>query len=267
MARPIVTLTTDFGTRDNYVAAMKAVMLKTNPELNIIDITNEIRRHDIMEACFIIANTYHYFPNWTIHVVVVDPTVGSNRRAIVASINSHHFIAPDNGVLSGLFQDPEDIAVYEIDAEHYYLRPLSSTFHGRDIFAPVAAWLAKGVEIENFGEKIDDYVDLQLPVPELVEEGKLQAEIIHVDSFGNLITNVTRAQFEQMLDESENHAFELAAEGLLINDLKRIYAECDKDAPAALFGSTSQLEIAARQRSASEILGFEKGAKLTIKFS
>ncbi len=267
MTSPIVTLTTDFGTRDNYAAAVKAVMLNINPDLNIVDITHEVRRHDIMEACFLIANTYHYFPKWSIHVVVVDPTVGSSRRPLAASINSHHFIAPDNGVLSGLYQDPEDISVYEINAEHYYLRPLSSTFHGRDIFAPVAAWMAKGIEIENFGDKIDDYVDLKLPAPVVGEEGELEGEVIHIDSFGNLITNVTRAQFEEMLEEAEKHAFELKIGDHTLSEIKRLYAECKKDSPAALFGSTSQLEVAAKQRSARELLGLEKGAKFTLKFS
>ena len=266
MKTSIVTLTTDFGVRDNYVAAMKAVMLNINPDLSIVDITHEIGRHDIMEACFVIANTYHYFPKWSIHVVVVDPTVGSSRRMLVASINSHHFVAPDNGVLSGLYQDPEDISVYEIQAEHYYLKPLSSTFQGRDIFAPVAAWLSKGVEIENFGEKIDDYVDLQLPVPVVSEEGQLQGEIIHVDSFGNLITNVTRAQFEDMLEEAVKHKFELRIGDVTLSELKRFYAECEKEKPAALFGSTSQLEVAAKQKSASELLGLDKGAKFTLRF-
>jgi len=267
MASPIVTLTTDFGARDNYAAAMKAVMLNINPDINIVDITHEVRRQDILEACFIIANTYHYFPNWSIHVVVVDPTVGSNRRPLVASINGHHFIAPDNGVLSGLYQDPDDISVHEINAEHYYLRPLSSTFHGRDIFAPVAAWLAKGIELENFGEKIDDYVDLKLPAPVVGEEGELEGEVVHIDSFGNLITNVTRAQFEEMLEQAENHKFELKIGDATLSDLKRFYAECEKGSPAALFGSTSQLEVAAKQKSASDLLGLEKGAKLTLKFS
>ncbi|MBN2209254.1 MAG: SAM-dependent chlorinase/fluorinase [Candidatus Coatesbacteria bacterium] len=266
MKTSIVTLTTDFGARDYYAAAMKAVMLNINPDLSIVDITHEIGRHDIMQACFVIANTYHYFPKWSIHVIVVDPTVGSTRRPLVASINSHHFLAPDNGVLSGLYQDPEDIGVYGIDAEHYYLKPLSSTFEGRDVFAPVAAWLSKGVEIENFGEKIDDYVDLKLPAPVVDEEGQLEGEIIHVDAFGNLITNVTRAQFEDMLEEAAKHKFELRIGDVALSDLKRIYAECEKERPSLLFGSTSQLEVAAKQKSACELLHLDKGAKFTLKF-
>ena len=267
MKNPIVTLTTDFGTGDNYVASMKAVMLNINPDIEIVDITHHIKRHDIMEACFILKNTYHYFPNWSIHVVVVDPTVGSSRRSIVASINSHHFIAPDNGVLSGLYQDPEDISVFEIEAEHYYLKPLSSTFHGRDIFAPIAAWMAKGIEIENFGEKIEDYVDLELPVPVVDDEGTLEGEIIHVDSFGNLITNVDRAQFDQLLEEAENHSFELQVGDLTLSELKQYYAECEEGKPSLLFGSTAQLELAIKEKSASEVLKFSKGQKLTLRFS
>jgi len=267
MKSPIITLTTDFGTRDNYAASMKAVMLNINPDVNIVDITHETRRHDIMGACFIIANTYHYFANWTIHVVVVDPTVGSERRPLIASINGHHFIAPDNGVLSGLFQDPEDISVFAIDAEHYYLRPLSSTFHGRDIFAPIAAWLSKGIEIENFGEKTDDYVDLKLPAPVASEDGKLEGEVIHIDTFGNLITNVTRDTFEQMLEDAPEHTFQLKIGGLALSELKRFYAECGSDKPALLFGSTSQLELSVKRRNASEMLGLKKGQKLTLTFS
>lgn len=267
MKRPIVTLTTDFGTSDNYVACVKAAMLNINPEIETVDITHHVKRHDIMEACLILKNTYHYFPNWTIHVVIVDPTVGSSRRSIVASINSHHFVAPDNGVLSGLYQDPEDLSVFEIEAEHYYLKPLSPTFHGRDIFAPIAAWMAKGIEIENFGERIDDYVDLQLPIPTVSEEdGTLEGEIIHVDSFGNLITNVDRAQFDRLLGEAGNQSFELEIGDLTLSELKRYYAECEEDKPCLLFGSTAQLELAIKEKSASEVLSLDKGQKLTLKF-
>ncbi len=266
MKDPIITLTTDFGTRDNYVASMKAVMLSINPEVNIVDITHEVRRHDIMSACFIITNTYHYFPLRTIHVIVVDPTVGSERRPLVASINGHYFVAPDNGVLSGLFQDPEDISVFTIEAEHYYLRPLSSTFHGRDIFAPIAAWLSKGIEIENFGEKVEDYIDLKLPSP-IVSEGKLEGEIIHVDSFGNLITNIKRDTFEKMLEEAPGHQFKLEVGETVLSKLMRFYAECESGRPCLLFGSTSQLEISVKRKSAKEILGLDKGQKLTITFS
>jgi len=266
MRKPIVTLTTDFGLKDNYAASMKAVMLSINPEITFVDITHQVARHDIMEACFLLGNTYHYFPPWTVHVVVVDPTVGSKRRPIVASINNHYFVAPDNGVLSVLYQDPEDISVFEITAEHYYLKPLSSTFHGRDIFAPVAAWLTKGVELENFGEKIEDFVDLKLPAPKLVDETRLEGEIIHVDSFGNLISNIPRAQFDQMLEESKEHRFEVRIGDFVMKELKRYYAECQADKPSVLFGSTAQLEVCLKQRSAKDALGFDKGQKLTVQF-
>ena len=186
---------------------------------------------------------------------------------LLASINSHLFVAPDNGVLSGVYQDPEDINVHQIEAEHYFLRPLSSTFHGRDILAPVAGWLTKGVEVESFGDKIDDYVDLKLPVPEVNEdEGMVEGQIIHIDSFGNLVTNITRARFDEMLEASENHQFELAVGDHVIKELKHFYAECDKQSPALLFGSTSQLEVSVNEASAKEVLGFDKGQKLTLRF-
>ncbi len=150
---PIITLLTDYGTRDHFVGSMKGVIHSINPQVNVIDISHEVAPQDIIEAAFLIRSCYTYFPPLTIHVVVVDPSVGSSRKPILVSTENHFFVAPDNGVLSLVYEIDPPTSVVEISAEHYLLPEISKTFHGRDIFAPAAAWLSKGTDISNFGDR------------------------------------------------------------------------------------------------------------------
>src|ERR1700747_2874499 len=185
---PIITLTTDYGTNDHLVGTLKGVILKINPEANIVDITHNVAPFDLLDGALAIGNAYSYFPARTIHVVVVDPGVGTERRPLLVTAENQYFVAPDNGVLSLIYEREDNIVARHVTAEHYYLQPVSKTFHGRDVFAPVAAWLSKGWQTASMGEEIQDYKKMALPRPK-PGAGGLQGVVMRVDAFGNLVTN------------------------------------------------------------------------------
>jgi len=187
----IVTITTDFGGSDHFVGTMRGVILGVNPAAQVVDLCNAVQSYDVLDGALTIAQAYRYFPADTIHLVVVDPGVGSARRPLLVTTTNHYFVAPDNGVLSLVMEQEERVSVRHITAEHYFLRPLSNTFHGRDIFAPCAGWMSKGVEPEKFGDEITDYVRFSLPKPKVVDEHTLKGALLKVDKFGNMITNLT----------------------------------------------------------------------------
>jgi S-adenosylmethionine hydrolase len=165
MASQVLTLTSDFGLTDHYVGVMKGVILGINPQLQLVDISHGVQSHDVLDGALTLSQAYHYFPAGTVHLVVVDPGVGSARRPILAVSGKYSFIAPDNGVLSLVYEREERVTVYHVDASHYYLQPVSNTFQGRDIFAPIAAWISKGVEASKIGPEITDYVRFTVPKP------------------------------------------------------------------------------------------------------
>ncbi|MGA8011887.1 MAG: SAM-dependent chlorinase/fluorinase, partial [Candidatus Acidiferrales bacterium] len=187
MARPIITLTTDFGTNDHLVGVMKGVILSINPEVNIVDITHSVIAHDLLDGALTIGQAYKYFPPKTVHLVVVDPGVGSARRPILVAGDTHYFVAPDNGVLSSVYDQTEALYVWNIISEHYFRQPVSKTFHGRDVFAPVAAWLTKSWQSSAFGEAITDYARFAMPKPKTAGN-TIKGVVLRVDQFGNLIT-------------------------------------------------------------------------------
>src|SRR5213078_117734 len=189
--RPIVTLTTDFGLNDHFVGTMKGVILKIVPNAEIVDICHSVQAFDILDGALALAQAYSYFPTRTVHLVVVDPGVGSARRPILASSDKYNFVAPDNGVLSLMYAREERLNVRHITAEHYFLQPMSNTFHGRDLFAAVAGWLSKGVEVAKFGEEITDFVRFAAPKPKVVSDKLMKGVVLKSDKFGNLITNFT----------------------------------------------------------------------------
>jgi S-adenosylmethionine hydrolase len=261
---PIITLLTDYGTKDHFVASMKAVILSISPQVQIVDISHDVPAHDILEAGFVLRSCFSYFPTRTIHVVVVDPTVGSSRKAIIVATDNHYFVAPDNGVLS-LIYDAEPVStVVEIGAEHLMLPEVSKTFHGRDIFAPAAAWLARGTDMLNFGDAITEYTKLALPKAKLTAEGKLKGSVLHVDRFGNLITNISRQDLDGAREKVPGNVFKVTIGKQEIDGLKDYFAEVQKGEMVALFGSTNLLEIAQNQGSASRTLGVARGAEVTV---
>jgi len=193
----MITLLTDFGLSDYFVAAVKGVILTISPGTQIVDITHNVAAQDLQSAAFILGACYQNFPVGTIHVAVVDPGVGSSRRAIVAGAGGHFFVGPDNGIFSFVYARETDVRVFHLTRDRYFRNPVSQTFHGRDVFAPVAAHLARSLKPEEIGEEIGDYVRFEIPRPRLVEpQGVIEGRIIHIDHFGNCVTNFTEADLK-----------------------------------------------------------------------
>lgn len=263
--RPIVTLTTDFGTNDHFVGAVKGVILDIVPEAAIVDITHAIQAYDVLDGAIAISQTYSYFPTGTVHMVVVDPGVGTTRRPIIASSDGYHFVAPDNGVLSMVYAKEERIHVRHVTSDHYFHQPVSSTFHGRDVFAPVAAYLAKMVDSHKFGDEIEDYVKFAAPRPKPVSENRLRAVVLKVDRFGNLITNLT-PQDAPNLFGADPAPFKIVVGNKEITEIHNNYAEGSPGEVFGILGSMGFLEIVANRAPAAQITGAGKGAEVSILF-
>jgi S-adenosyl-L-methionine hydrolase (adenosine-forming) len=264
MARhPIVTLTTDFGLNDHFVGALKGVILNIAPEANIVDICHTVQAFDILDGALALAQSYSYFPPRTVHLVVVDPGVGSARRPILATSEMHNFVAPDNGVLSLMYAREQRLSVRHITAEHYFLQPVSNTFHGRDIFAPVAAYLAKGVDQEKFGEEVSDYVRFNAPKPKAADPNSLRGVVLRVDRFGNLITNFT-PQDAPALFQNNAPTFKMVVGKREITSMRTNYADGAPGELFAIIGSMGFLEIAANRGSAAQITGAGKGTEVLL---
>jgi S-adenosylmethionine hydrolase len=261
--RPIVTLTTDFGLSDHFIGTLKGVILSIIPEAEIVDISHSVTAFDILDGALTIAAAYTYFPAGTVHMVVVDPGVGTMRRAIVATTGHHQFVAPDNGVLTLVAEREPRIRVHHATAEHYFLQPVSQTFHARDVFAPLAAYMAKGVALAKFGEEISDSVRLLVPQPRLVSENSIVGAVLKVDRFGNLITNIP-PNLAPHLFQPKPASFKLRAGDREISSIKASYAEGAPGEVFAILGSMGYLEIAANQASAALMLQIGKGAEVEL---
>jgi len=249
----MVTLLTDFGLKDPYVGMMKGVILTVNPAARIIDISHHVKAGAIGQAAHILRETYPYFPKGTVHVTVVDPGVGSKRRAIIVMAQSHLFVGPDNGMFWPIIDLHQNIKIIHITETKYFLRDVSETFHGRDIFAPVAAHLSMGADPFEMGTAISDPVKLQLPAPH--QEGNtLYGEIVHVDHFGNLITNIHRKEIERFIGNSRPV---IGLGDLIIEGMRRTYAEAIPGEALALIGSSDNLEIAVNLGRADNKLGLD----------
>jgi S-adenosylmethionine hydrolase len=263
----IVTLTSDFGSKDSFVGSMKGALLKVNAQTQIVDISHEIGPQDIWEAAFALKTSYHYFPKGTVHLAIVDPGVGSSRRPILVVTENYFFVGPDNGIFSLIFGEAERLAVYHITASHYYLTDHGPTFHGRDIFAPVASWLAKGIPAENFGEVIQDYVKLNVPMSKKSANG-IDGHVVHIDRFGNAITNITYDDINALVSEgADQSAMSIAIVGKEIKGLKKYYAEAAPGEPGAVINSSGYLEIFLFKQNARSVLSIKRGetAKLMLR--
>jgi S-adenosylmethionine hydrolase len=258
MTRPIITLTTDFGLSDHFVGVMKGVILGIQPAAQIVDISHGVQPYEIADGAFTIAQAYRYFPKRTIHVVVVDPGVGSARRPLLAEMAGQYFVAPDNGVLSMIFA--REPTVRHITSERFFLHPVSRTFHGRDVFSPVAAHLASGVTPAKFGKRVDDYLKTSFDKPAQTGKHTWTGVILKADHFGNLAANFHIDQFPSI----RTHAFSLNAGPQAITRLALTFSEC---APGELFvivGSSGYLEVAASQGSAAKALGCGAGSPVEL---
>ena len=263
MARPIITLTTDYGVGDHLVASMKGVILGVNPEAEIVDVTHAVMPYDILDGALIINEASRFYPARTIHVVVVDPGVGTSRRALLVSAGNQYYIAPDNGVLSLIYErEKEALTVREITAEHYFRSPVSKTFHGRDVFAPAAAWLSKAWQSASFGEEIQDYVKFTFPKPKQNGTG-VKGVILRVDGFGNLMTNFTPSDVPGFT--SENGKFRIKLGSKEINKMVETFAEGPAGEPIALVGSSGFVEISVNKGNAAKMLGIHRGSEVTVE--
>jgi S-adenosylmethionine hydrolase len=261
----LITFTTDFGVNDHYVGTMKGVILAINPSAQIVDICNAVQSFDVLDGAITIAQAYKYFPSDTVHLVVVDPGVGTTRRPLLVTTERHLFIAPDNGVLSFVYEREERISVRHISASHYFLQPVSQTFHGRDVFGAVAGWLSKGVEVAKFGEEIGDYARFAAPKPKPVNDKLLKGVVLKVDKFGNLITNITPNDIPQLFTP-EPPPFKVLISKSEISKMTQSYAEGTPGEVFVILNSMGFLEIASHRGSAAHIVGAGKGSDVGVLF-
>ena len=251
----IITLTTDFGLSDPYVAMMKGVILSINPSARLVDVTHQIGTGSISQAALLIRETFSYFPGGTVHLAVVDPGVGSNRRLLALEAADHFFVGPDNGLFWPVFHDFEGAKAVQLTQSRYFLQSITPTFHGREIFAPVAAHLSLGLSLPSLGPAVRDLTKLTTPQPR-IEAGVLCGEIIRTDHFGNLVTNISGKELTNFLQSASPR---IEAGKLVIRKLNRIYADCEEGEPLALINSSGLLEIAVNLGRASEYIGLNNG--------
>jgi S-adenosyl-L-methionine hydrolase (adenosine-forming) len=261
MARPLIALLTDFGTRDHYVAAMKAVILGIYSDANLVDISHDIPPHDVMTAALELAACYRYFPSGTIFLVVVDPGVGSHRRGLGVEAGEYRLVAPDNGVLTAVLHDTPPKRMVELTERRYARPTVSKTFEGRDRFAPAAAWLAKGVDLSALGRSAGDHHRLSIAIPE-VTATSITGEVVRVDRFGNLVTNIDYALFQKL---SQSGGIEVVAGPYRIARVVATYAESAPGETCALFGGTGHLEISVNSANAAEGLDLARGARVIVR--
>ena len=255
----LITLTTDFGLADSYVGAMKGVILGIDPTATIVDISHDIAPQDVREAAYVVYTAYPYFPPDTVHIVVVDLGVGSRRRAIALRAAQACFVTPDNGVLSYVLAREGMREAVSLTNPRYHRRTVSHTFHGRDIFAPVAAHLARGVPLTELGEPLTEIVTFSLPQPQVLPGGEVIGHVLHIDCFGNLILDVKEG--DCILDRQ----IVLEVAGRRIQDLGRTFTDVPAGELVAYIGSSSHLEIALREGNAAQLLGMERGDSILLR--
>jgi S-adenosylmethionine hydrolase len=259
MGRPIITLTTDFGTRDGYSGAVKGVIKRINPDAEVVDITHQIEPFDVLSAAITLNNFYRYFPPGSIHLVVVDPGVGSQRQPLLLKSEDFYFVGPDNGIFSFVYQSERLTEMVHLTNKEYFLAELSGTFHARDVFAPVAAYLSLGVDPKEFGQTAKECIKLILPEPRYAKK-MLSGQIIHIDGFGNLVTNISA-------DLLKRKVTKIVVGRREIKRIARSYFDIPVKQVGALVGSSGFLEIAANQQSAQKILKSKIGTSVKVSFS
>jgi S-adenosyl-L-methionine hydrolase (adenosine-forming) len=259
--KPIITLTSDFGEADYFVPAMKGVILGVNPSVEIVDLTHMIPAHDIYTAGFTLMCCYRDFPKNTIHVVVVDPGVGTARRPILVMADDYNFVGPDNGVFSYIYQQNHINRIVHLTAEHYFRQPVSNTFHGRDVFAPCAAYVSKLVDWRMMGEEVSNPVRFNTPAPAVVSDKQIKGSVVHIDRFGNLITNITATEL------TEQHLLAGARVRIGTYDVARVlkmFSEAHPNELFAYFGSAGFLEIGVARQSAARMTEGRRGTEVEV---
>ena len=263
----IITLLTDFGTDDVYVGVMKGVILKINPDAKIVDISHSVAPQDIVQAALMISEYYPYFPEKTVHIIVVDPGVGGERDIVALETNKHIFMAPDNGVLTSLVDNDDAATAVRVSNETKFLKPVSYTFHGRDIFAPVGAHLSKTQRLSDVGELVERNTlsRLGLPSPHITDKGAIVGSIVSIDRFGNLITNIDWQQFKDRFEPAVSvHELKISIGNQIITGLSRSYDSAPPNKPLAIIGSRGCIEISVNSGSARKYFDCETGSRVEI---
>ena len=262
----IITLLTDFGTGTEYAGLMKGVILSINPSAAIVDITHQNDSQDIVQAAFTTYSSYEYFPEGTVHLVVVDPGVGSERSLLALEMKKQFFVAPDNGILTLLFNEGKINALIRITNSKYFLASVSRTFHGRDIIAPVGAHLSSGIDVRRLGTEIDlrDAIHLDHLHARLSENGELVGKIVVIDDFGNLITNIGFKKLSEVYLIGQEKKIQIKIGSHVITGLSGTYDSVRSKTPLALIGSRGYLEIAVNKGNAALVLNAEKGEKVRV---
>ncbi len=259
----IIALMTDFGTRDHYVAAMKGMILQINPQADIVDVTHEIGSQDLFHGAFVLRQTVPYFPPQSVFVAVVDPTVGTDRRILAARYNDRIVLAPDNGLLTLLHRDADLQEMRLVENHRLFANSPSKTFHGRDILAPIAAHISRGVTLSQLGPVADHMEVLDLAGPRTNQDGTLDGEIMLTDRFGNLITNISAVDLAPA--HSQRRVLEVSVGTHRIGPIRTTYADVPRGEPVALIGSTQMLEIAINHGNATERLEASRGTPVTLR--
>lgn len=260
----LITLLTDFGNQDSFVASMKGVILTINPQASFVDLSHQVSPHSIEEAAYLLNSCYRYFPEGTVHVAVVDPGVGSARRPLLVKTAGYYFLGPDNGLFSYVLKDEHEVEVREIENQQYRRKSVGHTFDGRDLFAPSAAWLTKGVPASSFGRIIPDPIRLSIVEPRS-QGNRLVGRIEHVDRFGNLISNLTLQHLEEkhsLVTKQQPLSVRIGAQ--IIEGLVANYSEGKAEQPSALINSDGRLEIFVKEASAADLLKVGKGARIEV---
>ncbi|MDN5941917.1 MAG: SAM-dependent chlorinase/fluorinase [Nitrospira sp.] len=259
----LITLLTDFGNRDWFVAGMKGAILSTHPDARIVDLSHQIAPHRIDEAAYFLKSCYREFPEGTIHVVIVDPGVGSARRAIAVKSSRYFFLGPDNGVFTHIFYDEQPLEVREIDQQKFRRESPGHTFDGRDLFAPAAARLAKHEPFESYGLVIEDYRRCSISQPHW-EHTALVGEIAYVDRFGNLISNLTSQHLEEVRSTTSRRQLAIRIGDWVVKDLVDSYSNGSAGQPCALINSDGRIEIFLKEASAADLLHVGKGERIEV---
>lgn len=255
----IITLTTDFGLQDHYVSVMKAVILGINPVVRLVDVSHQIPPQDIMAGAWVVRNASMQFPPGTVHLVVVDPGVGTRRDPVAIRIKDQIFVGPDNGIFS-LIADEFEYKAWRLTNQEFWVKNPSNTFHGRDIFSPVAAHIAMGVPLEELGIPANDLVTYRWAVPISDRDG-IQGWIIHIDRFGNLISNIPASMIRESVGSSR---FRIYVGNTILDEIVDTFGDVPDGEPVAYIGSSGTLEIAINKGNAKEMLGVQKGAQISI---
>jgi S-adenosylmethionine hydrolase len=262
-ALSVITLLTDFGTRDYFVASMKGVILNINPQARIADLSHEVAPHDIAGAAYLLKSCYRYFPDGTVHVAVVDPGVGSNRRPLLISTSRYFFIGPDNGLFTYVCDEETGVEIRQIENRQYRLDSQGSTFDGRDLFAPAAAWLTKGQAVGSFGRLLTTYERIPTTAPGW-DRQVMTGQIMHVDHFGNLISNLTSFELKEVRGVTKRAVSSLRLGGQTIEGLVSSYSDGAPGVPQALINSNGQIEVFVREGNAAGLLGVGRGARIEL---